>query len=134
MRAIVLAVVLSVLAGNAVAEWTRIGSGNGTTHYVDLSSIRRSGETARMWLLQDYQEQKNISSMKYLSGQYFSEFDCKNQRHQLLQLALYSERMGRGQMVYGFKTPTAQLEGGDYIIPDTIEAFSWKIACAKNEP
>ncbi len=68
--------------------------------YIDRNSPRGKGGQVRMWWLMDYQLVQITDEKGYFSRLNHSEFDCKNQRSRLLSVALLSERMGMGQVVF----------------------------------
>lgn len=68
--------------------------------YIDRNTLRGKGGLIRMWWLMDYQLVQITDEKGYFSRLHLSEFDCKNQRLRILSVALLSERMNLGQVVF----------------------------------
>ena len=118
---------LMAVSAGAMAEWTKIAAADGKfDSYVDLSSIRKSGNTAKMWVLRDYKKAQTATNGKsYLSSMARQEYDCNEEKSSGLTIYAYSGNMKNGDIV----------SGGDYvgewrsILPDSVGATQLKIAC-----
>jgi hypothetical protein len=123
---------LMAVSAGAMAEWTKIGAAgdNPSTgafdHYADLSTIRKSGNTAKMWILMDFKKTEIASSGKsYLSTMTRYEHDCNEEKFRGLSMYRYSGNMKNGDIVW-------QWEGEkqwDSIPPESVIATQFKIAC-----
>lgn len=51
---------LVFVSNSAHAEWSKIGSANDDTVYVDTSTIKRNDDTVRVWVLHDFIKEKVI--------------------------------------------------------------------------
>jgi len=129
MKRIVLALMLVMLSGNAVAEWVRIGENNRSVAYVE-TAIRRSGNMAVMWVLFDYKsiQESPRSGKRYLSEKAQREIDCISEQERVLFFTWHAEQMGNGAVVYtGRKTtdwePTSS--------PESYANAFWNFACRK---
>ena len=122
---------LMAVSAGAMAEWTKIGDASSTTtgefdFYADLSTIRKSGNTAKMWDLKDFKKAQTAANGKsYLSSMTRREYDCNEEKFRGLSIYLYSGNMKNGDMV----------SGGDYvgewnsILPESTGATAFKFAC-----
>lgn len=73
--------------------------------YIDRATVRGKGGMARMWWLMDYQLVQIVDEKGYFSRVHHSEFDCKRQRARLLSVALLSQQMGLGEVVFEDTAP-----------------------------
>ena len=62
MHKATLMMLLSVVSSSAVAEWTLVQTGKESNEYVDLATIRTSGNLAKMWTLTNIS--KNIKNIR----------------------------------------------------------------------
>ena len=99
MTRLLLATLLSILcSGPAYAEWLGLVKNDrlGTVVYVDPDTIRRKGDLAKMWSLNDY---KTGSSDGSLSTKQQVEYDCTEERMRVLAIMGFSGNMGSGTLV-----------------------------------
>lgn len=73
--------------------------------YIDRATLRGRGGLVKMWWLMDYQLVQIIDEKGYFSRVHHSEFDCKRQRTRLLSVALLSQQMGLGEVVFEDPAP-----------------------------
>src|SRR5689334_22542567 len=96
MRSFLLAPLLLLSAGQALAQWTQYGaSAEGTMFYMDFSSIRRNGNLRSVWTLQDYKVQGPGMQPGVRSATAIMQYDCSEQRSRPLSISLHSEQMAR---------------------------------------
>jgi hypothetical protein len=123
---------LMAVSAGAMAEWTKTGGGDNPStgafdHYVDLSTIRKSGNTAKMWTLNDYKKAQIVGNGKsYLSTMGRQEYDCNEEKFRVLSLYFYSGNMKNGDLVLSDDTEDTQWRS---IPPESISAAQFKIAC-----
>jgi len=129
MKRIVLALMLVMLSGNAVAEWVRIGENNRSVAYVE-TAIRRSGDIAVMWVLFDYKsiQESPRSGKRYLSEKAQREIDCRSERERVLFFTWHAEQMGNGAVVYNGRKAT---DWEPTSSPGSYANGFWKFACRK---
>lgn len=122
---------LMAVSAGAMAEWTKISGGTNASsgdfdNYADLSTIRKSGNTAKMWVLRDFKKAQTESNGKsYLSSMVRWEYDCNEEKTRLLASYNYSGNMKNDDIV-------RQGEGEDIWIsvpPESVIATEFKIAC-----
>lgn len=131
MRNVIFAVIAVGLSTSALAEWIKIVASDKSTVYAEPSTIRRVGNTAKMWYTLDYgtpqQLTVNASTMHYLSTRGEDEYDCKGSRKRRLILIGYSKNMGGGDTV------ATDSSAGQWVPvdPNTVAEKMWKFACGK---
>ncbi len=54
--------ILAVVSSSAAAEWTLVQTGKQSNEYVDLATIRTSGNLSKMWTLTNIS--KNIKNIR----------------------------------------------------------------------
>lgn len=129
MRTSLLTVLLAVLAGNAMAEWTVIETTSTKTSYVDRDTIRRSGNIVKMWTLTDYVQPKSFSTTKSFSSTVgYEEFDCAELRSRTLQSVAYQGHMKEGAVIH---SPSDTPWDWNYVVPGSVGELTLKDACAK---
>jgi hypothetical protein len=128
MNKTMIALVLLVLSGNAMADWVKVGgSADGTVSYANPSTIRKNGNMAKIWSLLDYTKARTLSNMKYLSMKSLGEYDCKGEQMRMLAFSWFSENMGEGDVVYTDSSAGNWLP----VQPDSLGEGLWKYACEK---
>lgn len=128
MRKTILMVMLAVVSGPAAAEWIIAAETSEAVSYFNPATIRRSGDTAKMWRVMAFKVPRRSAKGKmYWSSKTQDEFDCKNERWRSLYLSLHFGKMGDGETVFSF-TDTDEWTP---IVPDSLAEANWKIACAK---
>jgi hypothetical protein len=102
--------VLSVMSGNALAEWVRIYGDDKMNAYADSASIRQKGNISKVVSLFDFREGKTLEEGEaYQSVVRETEFNCKQNQQRMVSFSIYSGKMAKGKVV----------ESGD-------EAQDWK--------
>lgn len=90
--------VMMLLIGSSVrAEWVIFHETDMIKLYLDHSSIRRSGNTVKIWMLQDIYEKAQENGIRSLTS--LNEFDCTEDKLRILSIYSYSEPMARGGLL-----------------------------------
>ncbi|MDP2816925.1 MAG: hypothetical protein Q8O29_01360 [Polaromonas sp.] len=128
MKRLILSLVLLCMSATALAQWTPVIVDEMVITYIDRNTLRgprdKSG-MVRMWWLMDYQLVQIADERGYFSRLHHSEFDCKGQRMRLLSVALLSERMGHGDVVFEDPVPRKWTPVQDQSFQDALR----DIAC-----
>lgn len=137
MKTLLILIVL-LISTNAKAGWINLGKGyshdNTFTNYVDTTTIRKTGNMARMWDLMDFETAQKISNngtnILFRSSKTQSEYDCKEKLQRQLYMSLYAENLGKGEVVLTDNNPTKWEP-----IPAVGSAAEalWKLACENVE-
>lgn len=118
---------LMAVSAGAMAEWTWLSTDTSDNkYYVDLSTIRKSGSTVKMWVVSDYKKEKSLYGGKsYLSQMNRTEFDCNEEKSREVSFYFYSGNMQNGDTVL-----SADLtREWSSIPPGSIAATLLKVAC-----
>ena len=134
MKTLLILIVL-LISTSTKAGWNNLGRGyshdNTFTNYVDTTTIRKTGNMARMWDLMDFETAQKISNngtnILFRSSKTQSEYDCKKKQQRQLYMSLYTENLGKGKVVLTDNNPTKweRSAGGS-----AAEAL-WELACEK---
>ena len=127
---LLIAALLAVFSTGAMAEWTYIASSedNAFDVYIDKTTIRKRGNVAKMWELQDYKAPKKAASGSYLSAKALQEHDCVEIRSRLLTLTYFSDNMVSGQVIFNHQMDDSKWAD---IAPGSMGMAKWKAACKK---
>lgn len=128
MRIRVIVLLLALPSSLVHADWTPIGGSKTVDDYADVATLRRTGPTAKMWLLQDYQVRQSLrgNGKQYGSAKVQIEFDCEGDRMRQVAVVAYAGRMGDGEAVFSNAAPLEWLP----VVPESTGMARWKIACA----
>ena len=116
---------LLFVAGNATAQWTRHGGVEGAAFYVDLTAVEKSGNTARMWSLRDFDQPQSKGPIIYSSRVVLTEYDCVDRRSRDLQSSTFTGKMRTGEVTYTSPTSTEW----QYVEPGSAGEELLKVAC-----
>jgi hypothetical protein len=129
-----MAILLTIISTSAIAEWSFIEVGamgeknDYYFFYADKDTIRKKGNIARMWSLDDFESPQKGSFGTYLSTVQYHEFDCIEEKISLLSTIYYSKNMREGVIVNNFNIEDKKW---NYIVPGTMGEIKWKTACGK---
>ena len=119
---------LAASSGIAVADWTKVATTESDTDiYVDHKTISKSGNLAKMWMLEDRRVAGTFSGKNFLSAKLQYEYDCKDNQRRVLQSSLYSGQKGSGTNVQTGTKPGPWRP----ITKGRVNEEMWKIACGK---
>jgi surface-adhesin protein E len=113
------------------AEWVNVGGKvekglTVYTAYVDTESIRRKGNFVTLWTLFDYMTIQSIVGGPWLSSKTRRQYDCVEERVQLLGYMTFTGNMGSGEAVYS----NSEQSTWEPMAPDSIDRKLWEIACS----
>ncbi len=116
-----------LLCGIVQAEWVGVGVNERLTGYVDPTTIRKSGNTVKMWSLHDYKTAREFIGRTYMSSKFLHEYDCMEEQARQLHNSFHSGNMGRGDIVWSNNEP----RNWQPISPGSLGKAKWEIACKK---
>jgi len=119
---------LMAVSAGAMAEWTKIGAAadGKFDSYVDLSTIRKSGNVVKIWNLRDYKKtQIDAGGKSYLSWMTRMEYDCNEENFRQLSIYQYSGNMKNGDIVWSGDV----VDKWNSIPPESIGEVAFKIVC-----
>jgi len=113
------------------AEWVNVGGKverglTVYTAYVDTESIRRKGNIVTLWALFDYMTIQSIVGGPWLSSKTRRQYDCVEERVQLLGYMTFTGNMGSGEAAYS----NSEQSPWEPMAPDSIDRKLWEIACS----
>jgi hypothetical protein len=127
MKKAILMVVLAAVGGGAWAQqWVpvSVGATHGFVHYVDPSTIRKTGHLRRYWTLIDLAQPDKAGNRSYRS---FWEMDCNEARTRALQEDYFRGQMATGGRSDGVNSPTEW----SYVAPGTVQDAQMKFVCSR---
>lgn len=82
------------------AEWTEVvTSESGDIHYMDFSTIKKTGRSVRIWQMTDFKKKKLKGVQSFQS---IVEHDCQENRSKNIQSIAFSGKMGKGKIIATF--------------------------------
>ena len=111
----------------AYANWTIYSHADEITFYYDKATIKTEGQYRKVWTLVDFKK-PNLNSVNksFKSITTYWMWDCKQERHKILQFTQYSESMAKGMSIRTDSTPA----NWEYIEPQTVSNTLHKIICS----
>lgn len=124
---------VDVAAAVAAAQWEHLGSSlkGENDFYLARSTIRRSGDLAKMWEMIDYKTTAAVLDGKRAwSVRNLWEYDCKGARRRMLAATAYAGHIGKGAVVgsESFPPPYTWVSAGP---GDGYAQHFLKVACEK---
>ncbi len=130
-KTVFFALLMVCSASYAGWEFTTATSDGEFTDYHDKSTIKKKGSIAKMWIMRDYSTEQIFSEDKtYQSSKMMSAFDCKEDTVAGISIIWYSGALGDGNVVSTYTIKDSEREWHP-IVPGSVDAASWKIACGK---
>lgn len=114
-------------SGPAYAEWVNINENDTFTVYLDPDSIRRKGESVKMWILYDYKTLQSATSLAHLSDSIQLEGNCTEKLQRRLADTWWSGNMRSGNVVFSHSAEGNWIPIG----PGTVGHTLWSFACRK---
>lgn len=128
MKRLLLITLLLLSSGPAYGEWVSLGeSEEEITVYVDPDTIRGKGNLVKMWHLFDLKTIQTYRGSSFVSIKAQRQYDCLEERSRLLREIGFSNKMGRGNVVYSFSI-TKEWKP---VAPASNNLLLWGIACGK---
>ena len=109
----------------AQAEWEKITENNNLINYIDKSTIKKDGNTRKVWRLTDL---KNREITGEMSIRMMVEHDCKEDLFRYLSVSNHSEPMAGVRIINQGRKDEKECNA---VPPETLSATIHKILCAK---
>lgn len=90
-------------------EWVKVASTAAPEPYdtyADIATIRRNGNSAKMWHLHDFKAEQMARGKSYRSAKNWVEYDFENARRRTLYFSWNTGHMGEGDTVYRMDEPS----------------------------
>jgi hypothetical protein len=133
MNKLLAMMLLAFVSGNAMAKWgananwSFVDSTDDGVLFVDKSTIRKTGNMVKMWILFDFNNKPKHGRTSDRSRQSQDEFNCNDELWRERYSVSYSGNMGGGEVIDSFSTPTTWAPVG----PTSIGKAMWNIACGR---
>ena len=93
----VLLLALTLLAnGFAWADWVQVASDDKVIFYIDPSTIRKEGNSRKIWELQDLKQSSKEGELSFRAR---VEYDCKQERSKIMFFSTHSGQMAWGNAI-----------------------------------
>lgn len=128
MKRLFAVTMLSLIYFPARAEWVLVSwaADGGFRNYVDFDTVRRTGNTVKVWFLREYARAgyEPGASKPHLSAKLMYEYNCKDNTLRLLSGTLYEGRQGAGSPVFALRP--GQWE---YAVLGSVDERQMNVAC-----
>jgi hypothetical protein len=104
-KKIILACLLATSAASAFTEWAKVAETDvGTSIYIDYKTIRKDGNLRMVWEITDLKQRNKDGEM---SRRIRSEYDCKEERANVLSISHHTDGMTAGKTlgIWTYSTP-----------------------------
>lgn len=123
---LILLVALVLTSSFARADWELMDDNATGLYYIDKSSIRRKGNTVKMWSMVRLKFERKIPGWKSFSySKTLHVFNCIDETAGALKAITYSDA---GVVVETVETSQSELSMSP-VAPTTVDRDLWKIAC-----
>ena len=124
-----IAVLISPIS-SAYAEWKELGSNAVMVVYVDLETIRDSGEKAQIMSMLDFKKPgKNPNNQQTVSSIVgLNEYNCPEISYRPIAFKEFSGKKGTGKVVSDNNTPDSKFEP---VINESWTAGVFNVVCQK---
>lgn len=127
MRKAILMLLLAVVSNSALAQLVEIGSDKTITIHADPATIQRMGSKVIMWEVGDFKTANVSAGKTFKSMRKQQEYECKEKQIRTLRTILYSDSMGKGEVVQTDHKP----RNWEPVSPGSYGDFLWRTACKK---
>lgn len=124
MKKLLITIFCCSLWGNAHAEWEHFTNSDRAVFYIDASTIQRTGDIVKIWVMGDMEVAITKSEIKYMSVKSHWELNCKEKESNIPFELHYEEGMGQGE-----RRIDRYPDVWDPVGPDSISATILKYAC-----
>jgi hypothetical protein len=115
-------------ATSAVAAWQEIGSNEQSTVSIDVSTLKRDGDKARIMSMLDFKtpgtDPQTKQQIRSIIG--LNEYLCDKVQYRPIEYKVFSGNKGKGKVVADIKSPDSPFEA---ITSGSWAAGVYSIAC-----
>lgn len=128
-RWMLIAACMSVLpVSSAFAAWQEIGSNEQSTVSIDISTLKRDGDKARIMSMLDFKtpgtDPQTKQQIRSIIG--LNEYLCEKTQYRPIEYKVFSGNKGKGKVVADVKSPDSSFEA---ITSGSWAAGVYSIAC-----
>jgi hypothetical protein len=130
MRRLLATMLLSLACSTVHAEWIQLSQSEDevNTNFVDPSTIRKSGNVVKLWVMSDYTVIQSFAGSDYLSTVHQDEYDCKNEMGRVIYVSFYKNGKAKGVSFDKVEQPQSKWRP---IQPQTMTQSLFNYACSK---
>ena len=96
------------------AKWEKFSEGNIFTEYFELESIKKIDNFIFVWSMYDYKKPQKKGN---LSTKFYSRYDCKEKRYQVISIIDYKVNMGKGRDFIYTKNISIESPNKEWVYP-----------------
>jgi hypothetical protein len=115
-------------ATSAVAAWQEIGSNEQSTVSIDMSTLKRDGDKARIMSMLDFKtpgtDPQTKQQIRSIIG--LNEYLCEKVQYRPIEYKVFAGNKGKGKVVVDVKSPDSPFEA---ITSGSWAAGVYSIAC-----
>ena len=115
-------------ATSAIAAWQEIGSNEQSTVSLDMSTLKRDGDKARIMSMLDFKtpgtDPQTKQQIRSIIG--LNEYLCDKVQYRPIEYKVFSGNKGKGKVVADVKSPDSPFEA---ITSGSWAAGAYSIAC-----
>jgi len=129
MKLLLFIALLVLSSGPAYAEWVAVGTSDdgNQTIYADPETIRRKGNLVKLWILSDARTAKTIQGKSVFSARLQEQFDCEEERYQILASSYFPQNMAQGEALFILSDESKWQP----VAPGTVAGKLMNLACKK---
>jgi hypothetical protein len=95
----------------------------------DPSSVRREGDIAQVWELDNFEQPQSNALGNYLSAKSLREYNCNTNETRLVSFTVFSENDGKGNIVTSSATTPNWISKPSPIEPNSMASIFPPIVC-----
>ena len=96
------------------AKWEKFSEGNIFAEYFELESIKKIDNFIFVWSMYDYKKPQKKGN---LSTKFYSRYDCKEKRYQVISIIDYKVNMGKGRDFIYTKNISIESQNKEWVYP-----------------
>jgi len=124
----ILTILFTFICSYANAEWIYLGEIENEKFYYEDKSIRRKGNTAKLWTLLSGESRKMIDGKIIRSTKTQRAFNCNSELSAGISYIWYNEDMGKGDVIWSSTVKDEDMNWKP-VPPDTAVERVFQIAC-----
>ena len=127
MNKLFLALLLTIVSNNVLAEWIKVGNSADLDVYIDNRSNKESGDTKQMWVLYDFNVIQGTGDNQYLSFKSLNQYNCQAKTTKMLVSTTYDGHATTGRVVDRFNGNAKHIPIPEQSIAESL----FHLACNK---
>jgi hypothetical protein len=114
-----------------MANWELYTESSYGEVYVDISTIRKTGEAVKIWTLTNFKVPQNTigSSLEHMSTRDLEEYQCEEETMRTISAVGTTGQMGSGEITF---SENAKIIEWTPIVPRSVGASIMHLVCGKD--